>query len=221
MLRLKGHYFAIATVALATAFGEVADFWTSFTGGAAGLTLPFFQPLKWSNQFFYYLSLLLVIFGLWLTYFVMNRKLGYSWVAVREDEDAAKMMGINTTWAKVSAFALSALMAGAAGAIYGYWSTFVLAEEVFKIDYTLQMILATVLGGPGTIFGPFIGAFIYYILITLLVFFFHVGEFHETILGTIIILVMIFTPQGIMDFLSGKKKLTISTLLENIRMHRV
>ena len=55
----------------------------------------------------------------------------------------------------------------------------------------------------------------------MLVFFFHVGEFHETILGTIIILVMIFTPQGIMDFLSGKKKLTISTLLENIRMHRV
>ncbi len=221
VLRLKGHYFAIATVALATAMGELADFWTSFTGGAAGLTLPFFNPLKWSNQFFYYISLLLVVFGLWLTYFLMNRKLGYSWVAVRENEDAARMMGINTTWSKVTAFALSAMMAGAAGAIYGYWSTFVLAEEVFKIDYTLQMILATVLGGPGTIFGPFIGSFIYYILITLLVFFFHVGEFHETILGTIIILVMVFTPQGIMDFLSGKKKLTISSLLENIRMHRV
>ncbi len=221
VLRLKGHYFAIATVALATAVGEVADYWTDFTGGSAGLTLPFFDPIEYSGQFFYYISFLLVIFGLWLTYFVMKGKMGYSWVAVREDEDAAKMMGINTTWAKVSAFALSALMAGAAGAIYGYWNTFVLPEEVFKIDYTLQMILSTVLGGPGTILGPFIGAFLYYILITLLVFFFHVGAFHETILGVIIILVMVFTPQGLMDFLSGKKKLTLSSLLENIRTHKV
>ncbi len=221
VLRLKGHYFAIATVALATALGEVADFWTDFTGGAAGLTLPFFRPISLSNYFFYYLALLLVLLGLGLTYLIMNRKLGYSWVAIREDEDAAKMMGINTTWAKVVAFALSALMAGLAGGIYAYWNTFVLAEEVFKIEYTLQMILATVLGGPGTIFGPFIGAFMYYILITLLVFFLPVGQLHETILGTIIILVMVFTPQGIMDFLSGRKKLTLSSLLENIRMHRV
>ncbi len=221
VLRLKGHYFAIATVALATALGELADFWTSFTGGAAGLTLPFFQPIALSNYFFYYSALLLVLFGLWLTYFVMKQKMGYSWVAVREDEDAAKMMGINTTWAKVVAFALSALLAAVAGAIYAYWNTFVLAEEVFKIDYTLQMILATVLGGPGTIFGPFIGAFLYYILITLLVFFLPVGQLHETILGIIIIAVMVFTPQGIMDFLSGRKKLSLSSLLENIRMNRV
>ena len=221
VLRLKGHYFAIATVALATALGELADFWTDFTGGAAGLTLPFFRPISLSNYFFYYLALILVLLGLALTYLIMNRKLGYSWVAIREDEDAAKMMGINTTWAKVVAFALSALLAGLAGGIYAYWNTFVLAEEVFKIQYTLQMILATVLGGPGTIFGPFIGAFMYYILITLLVFFLPVGQLHETILGVIIILVMVFTPQGIMDFISGRKRLTLSSLLENIRMHRV
>ncbi len=221
VLRLKGHYFAIATVALATGVGEVADFWTDFTGGAAGLTLPFFHPIQLSNYFFYYIAFVLVLFGLGLTYFIMKRKLGYSWLAIREDEDAAKMMGINTTWSKVVAFALSALMAGLAGGIYAYWNTFVLAEEVFKIEYTLQMILATVLGGPGTVFGPFIGAFIYYILITLLVFFLPVGQLHATILGLIIILVMVFTPQGVMDFLSGRKRLTLSALLENIRTHKV
>ncbi len=221
ILRLKGHYFAIATVALATATGEVANSWTSFTGGSAGITLPFFHPMQLSGQYFYYLSLLLVVFGLFLTWYIMKRKLGYSWVAVREDEEAANMMGINTTWAKVTAFALSAVMAGFAGGIYAYWRTFVLAEEVFKIDYTLQMILATVFGGPGTIFGPFIGAFIYYILVTILVFFLPIGQLHATLLGTIIILVMVFTPKGIMDFISGKRKLTWRALLENVRIYRV
>jgi len=221
LLRLKGHYFAIATVALATAVGEVADSWTNFTGGSAGVTLPFFHPIQLSGQYFYYLSLLLVIGGILLTWYLMKRKLGYSWVAVREDEDAANMMGINTTWSKVIAFALSAVLAAFAGGIYAYWKTFVLAEEVFKIDYTLQMILATVLGGPGTVIGPFLGAFIYYILITLLVFFLPIGQLHATILGVIIILVMIFTPKGIMDFLSGKKKLTWHALLENVRTYRV
>ncbi len=221
ILRLKGHYFAIATVAIATAMGEIADSWTSFTGGAAGITLPFFSPIEWSGQFFYYMAFLLAMGGLLLTWFILNRKMGYSWVAIREDEDAANMMGINTTWAKVMAFALSALMAGLAGGIYAYWKTFVLAEEVFKIEYTLQMILAAVLGGTGTIFGPFIGAFIYYILITLLVFFLPVGQLHATILGVIIILVMVFTPKGLMDFLSGKKKLSVNALLENIRTYRV
>jgi branched-chain amino acid transport system permease protein len=221
LLRLKGHYFAIATVAVATAMGEIADSWTSFTGGAAGITLPFFRPIQWSGQFFYYTALILALGGLLLTWIILQQKLGYSWVAIREDEDAANMMGINTTWAKVLAFALSALMAGLAGGIHAYWKTFVLAEEVFKIDYTLQMILAAVLGGTGTIFGPFIGAFLYYILITLLVFYLHVGQLHASILGTIIILVMVFTPKGLMDFISGRKKLTLDTLLENIRTYRV
>ena len=221
LLRLKGHYFAISTVAVATAMGEIADSWTNFTGGAAGITLPFFRPIQWSGQFFYYSAFILAVGGILLTWLILQRKLGYSWVAIREDEDAANMMGINTTWSKVMAFALSALMAGLAGGIYAYWKTFVLAEEVFKIEYTLQMILAAVLGGTGTVFGPFIGAFLYYILITLLVFYLHVGQLHATILGVIIILVMVFTPGGLMDFISGRKRFTIDALMENIRTYRV
>jgi branched-chain amino acid transport system permease protein len=225
LLRLRGHYFAIATLGVAEATREVVAAWTPVTCGAAGISLPFFEPRSMGSNFFYYLSLLLVLLGLLLTWLLVRSKLGYSWHAIHADEDGAHMLGINTTRSKVLAFMLAGILTGLAGGIYAYFNTFIAPEEVFKIDRTLQAILVTVLGGPGTLFGPIIGAAIYQLVNSYLIFGkpfgIDLGQFHVTLLGTFIVLVIIFMPQGIGEFLTGKRRLTPSALLDNVRRYRV
>lgn len=206
VLRLRGHYFAIATLAVAEATREVVAWWTPVTYGATGISLPFLKPIDFAQNFFYYLSLALVLIGLAVTWFLSRRKLGYSWAAIRADEDAAKMLGINTTASKVTAFALAAALTGLAGSVYAYYNSFITPEEVFKIDRTLQAILATVLGGAGTLAGPIVGAMIYQLVTTFLIFGkpfgIDLGQFHVTIMGLFIVLVIIFTPRGLIDLVT-------------------
>ena len=221
VLRLRGHYFAIATLGVAEATREVVAFWTPVTGGPAGITLPFFRPVSASGPFFYYLALGLVLLSWLITVSLVRSKLGYGLIAIREDEDAAKMLGINTTWAKVAAFALSAFVTGLAGGHSAYWNTFILPEEVFNIQYSLAGILSTVLGGPGTALGPILGAAIYDLVSTYLTFGLNLGQFHVTILGVFIVLVIIFAPRGVTDFFRGGRRFSLSALLENVRENRV
>lgn len=261
ILRLRGHYFAIATLGVAEATREIvaddlgflfevparlskalgasgvaealenlADRVLPVTNGPTGITLPFFRPdiqigdltpIQIEGFFFYYLTLLLMVLAVFLTWRLTKSKLGYSLVAIREDEDSANMLGINTTQSKVMAFALCAFLIGLVGGINAYWKTFVLPEEVFKIGTTLEMILSTILGGPGTILGPVIGAGIFDLVSSILIFKLNLGQFHVTILGLFIVLVIVFMPKGLGEFLSGKKPLSVSSLLENIREYRV
>ena len=206
VLRLRGHYFAIATLGVAEATREIVAWWTPVTYGASGISLPFLKPIDFAQNFFYYLALALVLIGLAVTWFLSRRKLGYSWAAIRADEDAAKMLGINTTSSKVIAFALAATLTGVAGSVYAYYNSFIAPEEVFKIDRTLQAILATVLGGAGTVAGPIVGAMIFQLVTTFLIFSkpfgIDLGQFHVTIMGLFIVLVIIFTPRGLIDLVT-------------------
>ena len=206
VLRLRGHYFAIATLGVAEATREFVAWWTPVTEGAAGISLPFLKPIDFAQNFFYFLTLGMVLFGAALTWFITQRKLGYSWVAIRADEDAAKMLGINTTRNKVIAFALAAFLTGIAGSTYAYYSSFIAPEEVFKIDRTLQAILATVLGGAGTIAGPIVGGMLFQLVSTFLIFSkpfgIDLGQFHVTIMGIFIVLVIIYTPRGVIDLVT-------------------
>ena len=154
VLRLKGHYFAIATLGVAEALREIASGWDSVTEGATGIDL----PVRSDSSFFYYTALGLVVLGLVVTWFLERSKLGYGWVAIREDQDAARMLGINTTLFKVIAYALSAVFAAFAGAIVAYQNIHVAPNDFFKIEYTLQMIIACVIGGVGSVWGPVLGA---------------------------------------------------------------
>jgi len=221
---------ALGASGVAEALENLADRVLPVTNGPTGITLPFFRPgiqigdltpMQIEGFFFYYLTLLLMVLAVFLTWRLTKSKLGYSLVAIREDEDSANMLGINTTRSKVMAFALCAFLIGLVGGINAYWKTFVLPEEVFKIGTTLEMILSTILGGPGTILGPVIGAGIFDLVSSLLIFKLNLGQFHVTILGLFIVLVIVFMPKGLGEFLSGKKPLSISSLLENIREYRV
>ena len=222
VLRLKGHYFAIATLGVAEALRQIADSWDSLTNGSTGIDL----PLEPNDAFFYYTALGLVVLGLLVTWLLVRSKIGYGWVAIREDEDAARMLGINTTRFKVLAFALSAVFAALAGGVTAYQNIHVTPTDFFKIDYTLQMIIATIIGGTGTIFGPLIGAAVYQLLSTYL--WGRFIELHPTFLGMIIIFFIVFMPRGLMQLIRGAIEITTRrrrfqwrSLFANIRANRV
>jgi len=208
LLRLKGHYFAIATLGVAEAFREIADSWDSLTEGSTGIDL----PVRSDGDFFYYVALALVVAGVAVTAWLARSKIGYAWIAIREDQEAARMMGIDTTRHKVLAFALSAVFAALAGGLTAYQSTHVTPTDFFKIDYTLQMIIACVIGGGGTILGPIVGAAVFQLLSTYV--WQNFIELHPTVLGAIIVLFVVFAPRGILH-------LRWRNLLRNVREHRV
>lgn len=222
VLRLKGHYFAIATLGVAEAFSQIADTWDSVTQGSTGIDL----PVRSEGEFFYYTALVWVVLGLIATALLVRSKIGYAWVAIREDQEAARMLGINTTPLKVLAFALSALFAALAGGITAYQNIHVTPGDFFKIEYTLQMIIATIMGGTGTIFGPVLGAGVYQLLSTYV--WSKFLELHPSVLGLIIVFFVIFAPQGLMSLVSeglrvarGQKRFRWQGLLANVRAHRV
>jgi branched-chain amino acid transport system permease protein len=220
VLRLKGHYFSIATLGIAEATREVIANWTDVTGGGTGITLPI-SPLRPQqfNQTMYFAMLFVFVGSVLLTYVVTRSKLGYGMVAIREDEDAAKSLGINTTLFKVAAFALSALVAGLVGGVYAYWNSSLIPEDAFNIDYTLRAILITIIGGPGTLFGPALGAIAFEFLRNFLWDRFPGLQF--TFLGLMMVLVIIFMPKGVMEFLTGRRRFTPRDLLQYVRDNRV
>jgi branched-chain amino acid transport system permease protein len=168
----------------------------------------------------------MVVIGIGVTTLLVRSKIGYAWVAIREDQDAARMLGINTTPLKGLAFALSALFAAVAGGITAYQNIHVTPSDFFKLEYTLQMIIATIIGGTGTIFGPVLGAGVYQLLSTYV--WSKFLELHPTVLGLIIIFFIIFAPRGLMSLVGeglrmvrGKKRFRWQSLLANVRAHRV
>jgi branched-chain amino acid transport system permease protein len=222
LMRLRGHYFAIATLGVAEALREVADSWDSVTEGSTGIDL----PIESNGQFFYYTALALVVAGLVVTMLLVRSKIGYSWMAIREDQDAARMMGIDTTRRKVLAFALSAVFAAAAGAVTADQNIHVTPADFFKVDYTLQMIIACIIGGTGTVLGPIVGAAIYQLLSTYA--WSHFIELHPTVTGAIIVFFVLFAPRGLIPIVldivrrrRGPRRSFWQALLANVRAHRV
>lgn len=198
VLRLRGHYFAIATLGIAEALGEIVQ--SKNIGAPAGeisLTPP---PIDFqvSNTLFFYgflaLSLLILLGTVWLT----RTRFGYALVAIRENEQAAESLGIATYWYKVGAFVLSAVPTAIAGGLFAYWQlSFDPVGEggAFDVTISVAMILMTFLGGAGTIIGPILGAIIieYLDQYTAIAF----TNIHGPLLGALIILVTIFLPQGL------------------------
>jgi branched-chain amino acid transport system permease protein len=222
VLRLRGHYFAIATLGVAEAGREIADTWDSVTQGSTGIDF----PVRSEGEFFYYSALVLVLAGIVVTTLLSRSKLGYGWIAIREDQVAARTLGISTTPLKVLAYAISAAFAALAGGITGYQNIHITPTDFFKVEYTLQMIIACVIGGTGTILGPVVGAGVYQLLSTYVWSSFL--ELHPTVLGLIIIFFVIFLPRGLMPLareigalVRGRKRLRWQSLLANVRAHRV
>jgi ABC-type branched-subunit amino acid transport system ATPase component/ABC-type branched-subunit amino acid transport system permease subunit len=159
--RTRGMYFVIVTFATMQLLGVVATTWSGLTGGSQGLALPLpTWSLSYQNWPFYYPMLGLLVVTVAVSAWVRRSKLGLGLFAIRDDEDKAAGLGLRTAVYKMIAFVLGGTFVGIAGGIYAYYVTFLNTAAVFDIITSVLIVLAVLLGGRGTLWGPVLGAFI-------------------------------------------------------------
>jgi branched-chain amino acid transport system permease protein len=195
ILRLRGHYFGIATLGIALAVQEIITN-IDWLGGGSGFTVR--QLDAYST---YYYAMWIVCAGSMLATFLIARsKLGYALVAIRENEEAAAVLGVNPTRYKVAAWAISGAMAAAAGAVFAGANGFVDGPSAFAVDNNVFPIVMTILGGVGTVAGPLVGALILTAINESL--WSHFPQIHTLFFGAVIVIVVVFLPRGILWLVS-------------------
>lgn len=214
VLRLKGHYFAIATLALAQVMGAIVSN-VSLAGQNIGLVLP---PLN-DDYLFYELSLGLLVVTTLTVFWLTRSRFGFGLIAIRENEEGAAVMGVNTTLYKVMAFALSGLFTALAGGIHAYWITFLDPESAFDISLNVKMIIMTVFGGPGTVFGPVVGAFVLSAVSEILSS--EVTNIAGLFFGVVVVAAVVLMPRGVADVIHQFRRSGWLYFAENLKATRI
>lgn len=194
-LRLSGSYFAIGTWAFAEMMRQLVLVIPA-TGGPYGLRM----PVMLNEFFFYFLMLGLAVIILAFTYFVFEKSnFGLKVEAIREEETAARTLGLDTVSVKVQTFALSALFPGMLGGAYAYWITYIHPDSVLGAKVADIMVVMVLLGGIGTVLGPILGAIVLAIIDKLMWVAWGDSPAYLIILGFAICLVILFLPEGLLN----------------------
>jgi branched-chain amino acid transport system permease protein len=204
-LRLRGPFFALATLSMGVILRIVSENLVDFTGGDLGIMI---RERSWVEKTWYYYIILAIAFGTFVAVkLVMESKLGYYFVAIREDQDAAESLGINTTYYKNIALLLSALLTGFAGAFYTNYMGYIDPKVVFALhDISIVTIMVVMVGGVATYWGPAVGAVIMVLLAEVIRSIPMLGTAHQTFFGVLLIVIIIFLPNGIVgDFAKLKR----------------
>ncbi len=198
LMRTRGHSFVILTIAFLFIMQIVTLNWSVVTNGNHGLTLPLPRwDRAYQNWPFYYGLLGLLVLNVALAWWIRRTKFGMGLIAIREDESKAAAVGVNTPVYKVLAFVASAVLIGAAGGLFAYYLTFVDPRGMFDIVVSVQVVLAVLLGGRGTILGPVLGAFILEWLNEWTNNTFSGGNWRLIIFGGLLAAVVLVLPRGI------------------------
>ena len=213
-LRLRGAYFAIATIGVNEGFRfliEGARIWNGSEGiifmaqlnQVLGREAASALATFWADV----IVLVIAVLAALVTLIYIRSKIGYALTALREDEDAAKVMGINVTKFKIIAFITSASFAGLVGASsWALKTPYVFPPEVFEIHYTIEAIIIVLLGGAGTLLGPVVGGIIYGVSKYYLSIF--IPGFQLLIFAPIIIGIIVLFPEGVVGMLKAKTRNT-------------
>ena len=197
ILRVKGHYFAVGSIAVVEVLRLITSSWSSFTGGGDGLNVKIMEGgPDFAGRIFLYAMLCVMLLAFLTTLWVDRSKFGFGLKAIKQNEDAADMVGINVTIYKIAAFSLSAVFCGTTGAIYASWIGYIAPVDAFSILTTLKVPVMVLLGGEGTVFGPVLGALVFVILEESV--WAHFLEANQAILGLIIVFLIFFLPGGIL-----------------------
>jgi len=207
---LRGHYFAIASIA----FGEIVR--THFNnwkliGAAEGMTLPMMNESFGNFMFhssklpYYYIMLAFLIISLIVCYFVSTSKMGYYFRAIKESHDVAKVLGVNVVWYRLIAIMISAFLTAMAGTFYAQYVLYLDPESVLILPISVQIVLISMLGGAGSIMGPVIGAAILMPVSEVTrVMLGHKGTGIDMIIyGTLITLISVYQPKGVWGLFSN------------------
>ncbi|HET6987997.1 MAG TPA: ATP-binding cassette domain-containing protein, partial [Kribbella sp.] len=211
-LRARGPSFVIITVAFLFLVQVIAINWRSLTGGTEGLSLPIpTWDADIQNWPFYYALVGILALQLLLTWWIRRTKLGTGLVAIREDETKAATIGINLPVEKIIAFVASSVLVGVAGGVYGYYLTFIDPRGMFSILLSVEAMLALLVGGKATLWGPVLGAFIVEPLNEYANNNLGGGNTRLLLFGGLLIVIVLFLPQGVLP--------AIESLLNRIRTH--
>jgi branched-chain amino acid transport system permease protein len=211
-LRLSGHFLAITTVAFQVITSLVIGQWYGLTGGSSGISgIPKMVPSDWllnvdGQLTSYYVTFVVCVFSVWLVQRLLNSRLGEVWLAIQGDELLAKSLGMNTTLAKLGAFALSAAFAGAAGALLAQYLGSTDPTE-YSIWTSVTLLAMLLIGGRQNPYGAALGAAILTLVPELLR---SSDEFRLLLYGLIIILVVKFAPFGLLGA-GAAKRMTAKT----------
>lgn len=199
-LRLRGAYFALATLALGEICRVTAENLVGFTQGNMGIMI---RERTWVDKtWYFYVILLIAAITYIIIKIVMESKLGYYFVAIREDQDAAESLGIDTTLYKTISLCLSGVLTGIAGAFYMNYMGYIDPSIVFPLyDLSIVTVMVVMVGGAATYWGPIVGAVIMVFLAEEIRSLPYIGAAHQTIFGIILIFIIMFLPNGIVgDF---------------------
>jgi len=205
ILRLRGAYFALATIGINEAMKAFMNTFTPF-GGPIGMTLKFkvYNNYGGANNALwiaYYGIFGLAILVVLLNYIVKNSKFGLGLMAIREDEDAAEVMGVVTPNAKTWAYVLSAILPGIVGALFFFKNGNIEPGDAFRLNYSIEMLVMVMLGGQGSVLGPVLGAAGYQglrgFLLTSPVF----KNIQLSVAGALLLLIVLFIPAGAVGWL--------------------
>jgi branched-chain amino acid transport system permease protein len=206
-LRMSGLYLAIATLAFGAIVGTVLQKWDSVTGGFDGFAVPvpsIFGITIETVRGVYYLSLAVLVFVLWISANILRTPLGRAMVAIRDSEISAQSMGINLALYKTIAFAISAFMAGLAGALFAHYVRF-LAPDSFDILLSIQFVTIVFVGGLGSLHGAIFGALFVRLLPQIIAIvrddlpfgIGHLPGLEPSLFGLILVLCILFEPTGL------------------------
>jgi branched-chain amino acid transport system permease protein len=205
ILRLRGAYFALATIGINEA---VMAFVTNFApwGGSSGMYLSpaLFQPLGGPAQALwtiYYLLVGLMGLSLYLSYAVKRSKFGLGLLAIGQNEDAASVLGVPAPRYKAAVYSLSAFLPAVAGGLYFFKGAFIQPPDAFDLQLSTEVIVIAMLGGQGTVAGPAIGAFLYEQLRGWLLTSPTFSNFQLVIAGVLLLAIVLFAPGGLMGWL--------------------
>lgn len=204
ILRLKGHYFAIASLMLVSILKEVTTGWSNVTGGGMGINLPGAggDPLAIA-RISLEIMVMLAAFSVALSLVITKGWLGFGLSCIRMNETAAVSAGIDAPRLKTIAFTISSAICGVAGAAYAGWIGYIDPSDVYDVMWSVRPIIATLIGGVGTVFGPLVGSVIYLIFEELM--WRNLLTFGTGALGILIAILVLVMPGGVLPSLKKGK----------------
>ncbi|MAW86651.1 MAG: hypothetical protein CMJ42_09000 [Phyllobacteriaceae bacterium] len=199
ILRLRGIYFAIAMLGVSQVVGELVNNVSWFQGGVGVFLPPPALDGMAPEDFFYYVFGGLLLLCVIIAMMVRKSRFGHALLSIREDEETAMMLGVATERYKIAAFVLSAMLVGVLGAVYAYSVGYFTTYTVFRLDFSLNMIVFCLIGGIGTLFGPIIGTAIMLFITQVLLSRFL--DIHLLITGAMVVVIILLMPGGVIGAL--------------------
>ena len=202
-LRLRGPYFSIATIGVGEATRLIATYWSDFTGGSSGLSLPLSSgPTKYQ---LYWYGLYLLVAAIAISYWLRRSRIGLALLAIKEDVEAAADVGVDATRYQDFVLFLSGTMVGVCGGFYASYQAFIDPQDMFSFDRSISLILMAVIGGIGTVLGATGGAVVFVIIQEFLLA--NYSQLYLGLYGFLLILIILFEPLGLTGLVLRLRKL--------------